>query len=260
MAEPRLAERLVCWAGRLWPLTRGTDRLMRSRLARLVPTEGERIITLRGGVRIPVSLADHNGRELAVFGAAELATIAVCRKLLRPGDTFLDIGANHGGVGFACLGAIGPTGLLVLVEPNPELHQRLVVAELPTGAAPVWRFPSALSDSEGTATLDVPAGWSGRGTLTAARNDDHRRATVTVRVRRTKDFLAGLRGARIGAKVDVEGHEEHVVPALLQDSRTRFVVFERGIMDRDERLLAIARRLGFREQRHTSGDVLVVRG
>ena len=57
-------------------------------------------------------------RELYVWGSYEPGTLGTMRRLLRPGDTFLDIGANHGLMTCVAAQVVGPTGHVIAWEPS----------------------------------------------------------------------------------------------------------------------------------------------
>ena len=50
---------------------------------------------------------------------------AALRELLTVGDTFLDVGATIGVMTFLAATAVGPTGRVIAVEPNPDNVQLL---------------------------------------------------------------------------------------------------------------------------------------
>jgi hypothetical protein len=49
----------------------------------------------------------------------------VLRHFLRPGDTFIDIGANHGTFSIVAAGLVGHQGLVISIEPQPRLADLL---------------------------------------------------------------------------------------------------------------------------------------
>ncbi|MGH9104424.1 MAG: FkbM family methyltransferase [Acidimicrobiales bacterium] len=78
------------------------------------------VVTACEGFRIHVDPADFAvGHTLARTGSYEPDVSAALRRVLSPGQTFVDIGANIGW--FSLLGAslVGPAGRVVAVEPNP---------------------------------------------------------------------------------------------------------------------------------------------
>ena len=79
---------------------------------------------------------------------------AFLARWLRPGDTFVDAGANHGYFSLLAAKLVGPSGRVVAFEPHRDacerLHQHLEQNDLP-GRVEVC--PLALSNRSGTATM-----------------------------------------------------------------------------------------------------------
>jgi len=73
-------------------------------------------------------------------------------ELLRPGDTFLDIGA-HVGFFTVTIGLSSKTTKIIAFEPNPKNFQILEANTAANGLTNVVCEPIAISDQEGTGTL-----------------------------------------------------------------------------------------------------------
>ena len=89
----------------------------------------------------------------------------ICRKVLRPGDTFVNIGANFGLVSLVGAKAVGPTGHVHSFEPQPDVAEMLRKSAARNGMKQLAVHEVALSDSEGIMTLQVPEGHSGSASL-----------------------------------------------------------------------------------------------
>jgi FkbM family methyltransferase len=154
----------------------------------------------------------------------------VMAAVVRPEDLCVDVGANVGTIAQRLV-ALAPAMHHVLVEPVPELAERLTV-----------KFPGcevhgiALSDREGEAEFTVVVDRLTRSGL------DHERVPVgvvtsTVRVRlATLDRLLDGRRPRF-VKIDVEGSELDVLRGAadtLEQARPH-VVFEHGPVAADRR-------------------------
>jgi FkbM family methyltransferase len=179
------------------------------------------------GYRVPVDLWDYHGRILWLFGSNDFRVARTVSALLRPGDTFLDIGANHGSIGFAAGRVVGPSGAVHLFEPQPGLAGRLrgVIAEHGLTAFRVHEL--ALYDREGSFAMEVPDRHSGLATLVERASRRRHVSTITVRTVDTATHLAPLLAGRpFGAKIDIEGAEPAVIPGILAQPGLRFVVFE----------------------------------
>lgn len=64
--------------------------------------------------------------HLAEFGTVEPLTLRLLQKLLRLGDTYVDIGAHIGYVSLVARLAVGETGRVIAIEPQPYNCERLL--------------------------------------------------------------------------------------------------------------------------------------
>jgi FkbM family methyltransferase len=175
----------------------------------------------------------------------------VMQLLLRAGDTFLDVGANHGSFAILASHLVGPSGRVVAVEPQPRLAD-LVRRSLAEAPAPFDVHAVALGEYHGEAALHVPTAGSGAASVVARPRTPAR--TLTVPLRRGDDLLAWrLFPGRLMIKLDVEGSE----PAFLEgargmiEARRPVLLFElsaqqaRAAGHTPEALLAKLRALGY---------------
>jgi FkbM family methyltransferase len=122
------------------------------------------------------------------------------RRIVRPGDNVVDVGAHLGSF-TSLVTRLSPTGRHVAVE------------ALPYKAAWLRRkFPQvevhdvAVSDCDGTVTFHHNVGRSGYSGIDAHAEDGDRLATFTVRTARLDDLVPADRRVRF-LKIDVEGAE-----------------------------------------------------
>jgi FkbM family methyltransferase len=128
--------------------------------------------------------------------------------LLAPGDTFVDIGANHGSFSVVAARQVGASGRIIAVEPQPRLARLVEMSLEDNCQCPFTVLPIACADEEGEALFFVPARSSGSASLYrpfTAKSAGHR---LRVTVRRFDDAVdwRDLPG-RVVMKVDVEGAE-----------------------------------------------------
>ncbi len=84
------------------------------------------IAPVLGGSRLMyVDMLDWWVSRFCMVDAFELDEIAIIRSLLRPGDTFVDIGANLGWFTLAASTVLGPEGRIHAFEPRPDTGERL---------------------------------------------------------------------------------------------------------------------------------------
>jgi len=227
-AKLPLLARLLCGACRRLPIVTGQTRIARLGLARrlLAGIGHEAEAVLRNGLTLPVDPADVNGRQLLLFGSIDPKIVRTCRRLLRPGDVLLDIGANYGVVGLLCCQAVGTEGAVHLFEPQPELCDRIRTAISRNGLANVRLHEAGLMDREGRLEMNRRAGHSGVASF-VRENSGTAEETITVPVKNIAEYVPPLVAGRpFGVKLDVEGAEPFLLPWLLKQTGLLFVLFE----------------------------------
>lgn len=155
--------------------------------------------------------------SLALFtlGQFEPNAFAVTAELLRPGDVFIDVGANEGLYSLMAAKAVGPEGMVVAIEPSPRelgrlraniagnrLEDRIVVIE------------AALAGRSGWATLAVAEAAHGGQNAFADRVST---AIAVDSIRHVPTLGLDMIAARLGSrqpdfiKIDIEGAEYEVL-------------------------------------------------
>lgn len=137
-------------------------------------------------------------------------------------SVFVDIGANVGLYSLHAALASVPGGVILAVEPNPVLVDRfrfnLNLARRSGRVADrvtVLIAPVALSDHDGEGVLAAPGG-EGTGRLGAEAPGQ------TVPIRQLLPLLREKKIERIDLmKIDIEGHEDRVLPGLLASDAER---------------------------------------
>lgn len=101
-------------------------RALRAMTGRVVPL-GDRVLALtHAGRKIFLDAADIGiTPHIALTGEWERETEAVIRRLLRPGDTVIEVGANMGYHSLAIADSIGAQGHLHAFEANPDIFRLL---------------------------------------------------------------------------------------------------------------------------------------
>jgi len=130
---------------------------------------------------------------------------AFFQSVLEPGDTFLDVGANGGGMTALACGIVDRSGAVFAVEPQPHLAA-LVRQTLDLNAPHGRVFETAAGERSGVATLAVPVGRSGSATLSSSSSATGDR--IEVNVTRLDELLGEMGERQVKLlKIDVEGHE-----------------------------------------------------
>jgi FkbM family methyltransferase len=178
--------------------------------------QGRPLTTVRvGGLRLRVDLRDCGvGQPLFIKRRYEPGETALLRQLLRPGQTFLDVGANIGYFTTLAARLVGPGGRVLAVEPEPHNFDLLSGNVRANGFANVVTEQVALGDKPGTARLFCASHNFGDHRLYAEAATADRPAR-TIAVTTLDDLVArhGLPPADL-IKMDVQGYECQVLAGM----------------------------------------------
>jgi FkbM family methyltransferase len=151
--------------------------------------------------------------------------LAVLTRFLRPGDRFLNVGANIGW--FSMIGSrlVGPNGRVYVLEPEPDNHWLLLENLAANGCANVKQWRCAAGPRSRRAMLS----------RSATNRGDHRVAarpvtgdTLSVRVRPVDRLLWPARRVDT-VLIDTQGSEVNVLrgmPSILRHNPQLRVIFE----------------------------------
>jgi FkbM family methyltransferase len=153
-------------------------------------------------------------RTLLLFGERELEHKIMLERVLRPGMTVLDIGANIGYYALMELGMIGRSGTLIAVEPSPsniELLRRNLALNNWTG---IEVHQAAMSDKSGQRAFFMSE-MSNLNTFhdTGTGALHLKGTTIEVETTTIPTIMAGRPLDLV--RMDVEGHEVEVLSGLL---------------------------------------------
>lgn len=209
---PPLLRRLVRVASRRFPFLTGRATLVQSPPLRWLHFREKRLtVRLADGSRLVVFPNDFIGKAVYFFGDLDPKIPRTLARLLDPGDTLIDVGANVGLVSVQCLRLVGPHGRVVAVEPQPLCCEALAETVALNDIRNLEVHCLALSDQAGRLKLTLPdAANLGTATLGSGPADVNDDSVVTVR--NGGEFLESLQiqGDYV-LKIDVEGHEDQVL-------------------------------------------------
>jgi FkbM family methyltransferase len=132
----------------------------------------------------------------------------VMRDLIHPGDTVLDVGANHGTFAVLASRLVGREGRVHAIEPQPRLAPLIRRSLEATGASPFQVHEVACAESEGFAMFFVPRHSSGSAGVFKGFSGARRHRRLVVRTARLDEILDVDPGSgRVFVKLDVEGSE-----------------------------------------------------
>ncbi|MEQ9453371.1 MAG: FkbM family methyltransferase [Phycisphaeraceae bacterium] len=157
-------------------------------------------------------LDDLTGRVIYLTGDLDRKLTSLMRRILRPGDLFLDVGANLGLMTLQGSRLVGAQGMVIAFEPNPAVRELLKSSVERNGYRQVSVMDCALGKRESQAVLHVPMHNAGQATLMDDAYSGSVRE-VTIDVKRLDDVLDQLAlktNPRL-LKIDVEGVELDVL-------------------------------------------------
>jgi FkbM family methyltransferase len=178
---------------------RGVTRLRSGRLPAMVAVYPD-------GRRFAVDAGDVMYEQVYRLGEYEPVVTKTVRRLLRPGDVAVDVGANHGWYSLVMAQAVGPAGAVHAIEPLPALTSALRRNIALNPSLKVQVHAVAAGAEDGTLELhvfdDLP-----HGHTSAARLGGTYRSQV-VPCKRLDDLIPNQPTL---VKVDVEGFEPEVL-------------------------------------------------
>lgn len=213
------------------------------------------VVGTRTGELFVVDTRDLIQRYLYLFGAWEPHLTGWLRRRLRPGDGFVDVGANIGAFSVLAARLVGAEGRVVAIEASPDLHGSLVRNVRLNGLGNVRALNAAVSDRARTLTFAL-ASSRNTGANSIVPYDGPVESSFRARARPLPELLdaAEIASARV-IKIDVEGAEGSVVRglapllgALRSDAEITVEVSPERMArlgDRADDLLAVMRNAGF---------------
>jgi FkbM family methyltransferase len=189
---------------------------------RLPPFE-DRLGPEAGRLRYRCDLRHQVARETCLTGRYAPQEGALVRDSLRPGGTFVDVGANFGYFTLLAAAAVGPAGRVLALEPDPRMAAELEGNVERNRLPQVEVLAIAAAERDGTATLAGFAEEGGNwGVSSLMASSAEGMPTFTVRCAPLDDLLdaAGVDGVEL-VKVDVEGAEDRVLSGMRQGIRRR---------------------------------------
>lgn len=166
------------------------------------------------GSRVAGNIADNLPRKLFLFGIWEPNLTYWIREQLRPGDTFVDVGANFGYYSLLASKLVGSAGNVIAIEASPSIVAGLKRNLDLNKTRNVRVIEKAVSDTVGTLSFyRGPAGWPGQNSFIKGANMTYECDVSTAP-------LCGLLApAEIAAarimKIDVEGGECAAIAGLM---------------------------------------------
>jgi FkbM family methyltransferase len=178
----------------------------------------KKVIVQLDEFKLYVMLDDHLGQGISTTKKYEPNVTSAMRPSIKPGDTFLDIGANIGYFTMMAAFVVGAAGKVIAVEPNPQNVQLICESAKANGLTNVSVYPLAASDR--TAILEFFNHGSNGGVIT----ETMRRTAEPLWVELTNchffsqsvlldDMLSTLDRLDV-VKIDIEAHEPEALRGM----------------------------------------------
>ncbi|MEU7054566.1 FkbM family methyltransferase [Streptomyces sp. NPDC046197] len=173
-----------------------------------------RVVRTRSGARFAVDTQDLIQRYLYLFGVWEPHMTGWIQRRLRPGDGFIDVGANMGVFSVLASQLVGDAGRVTAIEASPAFHRRLVQQLRLNDCRNVRAVNAAVSDRPKRLTF-VLASSRNMGANSIVPYEGPAESTFEIDALPLPDLLdpAEITNARL-IKIDVEGAEGSVVRGL----------------------------------------------
>jgi FkbM family methyltransferase len=144
-------------------------------------------------------------------GGWELQETATIRALLKPGATFIDVGASFGWYTVITSDAVGKEGRVIAFEPAPAALELLHFNVRANGCENVTIEPKALSNHSGKLQLHLHESNKGSHSILASKE---RTSTVTVDAISLDEYLEDHSGEVDLVKIDTEGAEGIILDGM----------------------------------------------
>ncbi len=191
-----------------------------------------------------VDPASDAGQRVRHTGRYDPKTVEILESVLRPGDTYVDIGANEGYFCVTAARLVGPSGRVVAVEPQARLAE-VLRRNFELNGSRVELLAAAISDQSGTATLHLTPDVNNSASGLAAHTS-YRLATQNVPTLTLTQLFAQLNlHPPLVVKMDIESWEHEAILGSRE-------IFQRGLI----RVLVLEIHPSLLRQRGLDPDVL----
>jgi FkbM family methyltransferase len=209
------------------------------------PPSGFRRLRVAWGARLLADPGKAIGRSIWTTGVHDLAVTETFARLIRPGDTVVDAGANIGYMALLAARAAGPKGKVYAFEPYPRvievLRENVLQGNTSCPSAEIIIREEALGAKTGTVRLAIPEGIRDNdGLAYVLSNGDAGDDAVEVAITTIDEVFPS--DVIDMMKIDVEGYELEVLKGMrrtLASGRLRHILFE----DHEEARGEVARQL-----------------
>lgn len=223
---------------------KGRGRLITS-LSNLLPTpQKKQEIQTSYHCKMYINAVENKSLEHKLYctGTYEMGTLQIIEKILKPGDSVVDAGANIGVITLLAAKCVGADGHVISIEPHPQTAQRLrenIALNLFENTTVI---ESALGEKNDTGILYLDDQWQDSGGASLINNIER---TCT----QTQITIQALDSIQIPTpitliKMDVEGYELEALKggaSRLSQKESPVLIIEAG--DNPEEILTYLKSL-----------------
>ncbi|MEV0602297.1 FkbM family methyltransferase [Streptomyces sp. NPDC050315] len=212
---PQFKRGLARWYVRYAPGTLGKAALLDSYLnAELRDNPVRRKTRTRFGDTFTTDTQDLIQRYVYLFGVWEPHLTGWLESRLKPGDVFVDVGANIGYYSLLASHLVGDSGKVVAIEASPTFHKILAAQAATNHCDNLRAVNAAISDHEEILTFTL-ASSRNMGANSIVPYGGEAESTFEAEARPLADVLTSDEVARARViKIDVEGAEGAVVRGM----------------------------------------------
>ena len=183
--------------------------LMKLYFPYLAPTSPTKeVVTLHDGIRMELVLNEYVQSQLYLFGAFEPVTVKVLKRLVKSGDTVLDIGANVGYISLVLAKCVGNSGKVFSFEPDSKNFASLKRNLALNADCNIEPIAKAVSDSHQPIRLYHAKFDFNAGAHSMLPSEKHSSDFVEIEATTIDEFVTshGLKKVDV-IKIDIEGAE-----------------------------------------------------
>jgi FkbM family methyltransferase len=186
------------------------------------------------------------GQGLAVYGDYNVAEAEFLRRLIKPGDTVVEVGANIGAHTLGLARAVGPQGLVHAFEPQRACFALLQAQIALNRVQNIRAYNEALGRARERVYMPSIDHAKADNFGGVALSREHSPAAEAIETATLDERFAGMPCSLI--KIDVEGMEEDVVRGGFELIRTQrpLLYVENDRIEKSSALIALILELGYR--------------
>lgn len=169
--------------------------------------KGSMVMRTIYGFALHIDPVADRGVEHSLYytGTYEPGTLAVMKSVLKPGDTFVDVGANIGLMTLFAASCLGEEGRVIAFEPHPDTRKILLDNLELNASENVVVSPFAVGREPGQATIYDRTG-AERGSASLVDDGTHA-SSHSVEITTLDAYFQNFPGQISMIKFDIEGYE-----------------------------------------------------